>query len=79
MNIEKLNLYFLKNRDRIVKNNIGKYAVIYDEKVEGYFTSDKEAISFCSKKGFKLGEFIIKQCLDQKDEVQRFYSRVCFV
>ena len=78
MNVSELNAYFQRNRKKIIENNIGKYAVIYKNKVKGYFESDQEAISFCSENSYELGKFLIKHCLKKEDEIQRFYSRVSF-
>ena len=76
MSIGNLNSYFQKNRKSIMKDHEKEYAVIYNDVVKGYFSSDDEALGFCAKEGYKLGTFLIKQCVEE--EIQRFHSRASF-
>ena len=78
MSFKELSNYFQKNRNKIIKGHIDEYVVIYQKEVKGYFTDEESALLYCSENKYKLGEFMVKQCLEQDDETQRFYSRVSF-
>lgn len=70
--------YFKSNQNELVKKYEGKFLVIKDEKVQGIYDTEIEAYADAKKK-FKLGTFLIQQCLPgQESYTQTFHSRVTF-
>lgn len=68
--------YFKSNQDELIKKYGGKFLVIRDQEVQGTYNTEIEAYT-AAKKKFKLGTFLIQQCLPgQESYTQTFHSRV---
>lgn len=69
--------YFEDNFSEITKGHIGQYVVIKDCSVIGYYVDEFQAIEEMEKRGVKLGEYIVQQCLNNIDDnMVHYYSRV---
>jgi len=60
--LEKQFDYFKSHQNKLLKKNEGKFLVIKDKKVQGTYDTEIEAYMETKKK-FKLGTFLIQQCL----------------
>lgn len=70
--------YFKLHQDELVKKYRGKFLVIKDQKVQGFYNTETEAYTDAKKK-FGLGNFLIQQSLPgQESYTQTFHSRVEF-
>ncbi|MCK4377684.1 MAG: hypothetical protein KAV97_05685 [Actinomycetia bacterium] len=68
--------YYLDHQDELVREYNGKFIVIKDCKVIGYYDNIEEAIKETSKK-HKLGSFLIQKCEDGSENyTQTYHSRV---
>ena len=78
MKLKKQINYYKKNQDWLAREHHGEYALIYDEKLVGFFDSDIEAYS-AAKKKYAPGTFLIRKCLKPSEEsALTFHSRVAF-
>ena len=76
MKLESQLNYFRKHQKELARKHHGKYALIHGEQVDGVFDSELEAYSTAKKK-YTAGTFLIRKCLEPKDETtQVFHSRV---
>ena len=74
--LEKEYWYYIDHREELVKKYLNKYIVIKDKEILGSFDSAKEALDK-TKTDYKIGTFLIKKVLHEKDEpIANFYSRV---
>ena len=74
-NLKKELDYFKENQAELVKEYNGKFLVIKDQKVQGVYNSEIDAYTDAKKK-FKLGTFLIQQCLPgQESYTQTLHSR----
>ncbi|MBU0478162.1 hypothetical protein KKC91_06310 [bacterium] len=74
--LEREYKYYQNNKDSIIKKYKNQFVVIKDSKIIGAYSSREEALKE-SVKEYKLGEFLIQEVSDKKNEqIQRFYSRV---
>lgn len=68
--------YFKQHQQELVEKYRGKFLVIKDQMVQGFYDSEMEAYSDAKKK-FELGTFLIQQCLPGLESyTQTFHSRV---
>ena len=75
--IEKNYQFFKENFNQIVKNHIGEYVVIKDCSVVAYFKDIKSGIDYMINKGYKLGEFIVQECVKKiTDNMAIYHSNV---
>ena len=55
--------FFTKNRDALVQEHEGKYIVIKDKEVVGYYNSVTDAVNTAIReKDLALGTFIVQEC-----------------
>ena len=74
--LEREYKYYQNNKNNIIKKYKGQFVVIKASQIVGDYSSREEALKE-SVKEYKLGEFLIQEVSDKKDEqIQRFYSRV---
>ena len=76
MSIEKEFQYYQKNKVHFIKKYNGKYIVLMNKEVIGFFDSREKALIETQRK-HKPGTFLI-QLVSKEEEVQRYYSRVVF-
>lgn len=68
--------YFKTNQKELLRQYVGKFLVIKNQKVEGVYDSEIEAYDK-AQKNFKLGSFLIQKCVPGKESyTQTFYSRL---
>lgn len=73
--LEKELNYFKANQGELVKKYNSKFLVIKDQKVQGIYDSEIDAYTDAKKK-FKLGTFLIQQCLPGEESyTQTLHSR----
>ena len=70
---DKNYIFFKDNFDNIVKNHIGKFVLIHDCNVSGYYSSFNEAHNASQKMNFPTGTFIIQECLERIDMLYATY------
>lgn len=76
--LEKQFKYFLDHQSELVQQFNGKVVIIANEKVEGPFDSELEALASAKVK-HKLGEFLVQKIEPGADSyTQTFRSRVAF-
>ena len=76
-NLEKDYEYFVENFKAITKDHIGKFVVIFDCKIIGYYATQEAAIAEMRKLGKELGEYIVQKCtLNIEDNNAVYHSRV---
>lgn len=67
--------YFKANQEELVKKYNGKFLVIKGQKVQGVYNSEIDAYTDAKSK-FKLGTFLIQQCLPGEESyTQTLHSR----
>jgi len=70
--------YFKENQEELVNKYKGKFLVIKEQEVQGVFETEIEAYTEAKSK-FKLGTFLIQQCLPGEESyTQTFHSRAFF-
>lgn len=70
--------FFEENRAKLVTAYPNKFVVIADEEVVGVFDSEEEAYDDSVGK-YKLGTFLIQQCIPAKEEeVAVFHTKAIF-
>jgi len=74
--IDKEYKYFKDNRERLVKEYPSKFVVIVGKSVTASYDTMEEAYAGSIKK-YKLGKFLIQQCV-KKNLDQSFFSRAVF-
>ncbi len=68
--------YFKERQVELAREHHGKFVLIHDASVEGFYESDLEAYS-TAKRDYQAGSFLIRQCLNPSEEtVHVFHSRV---
>jgi hypothetical protein len=76
--LEKEFKYYLAHQKDLVKEFNGRFLVIIGEEVVGNYDSFEEALTNSQKK-YKIGTFLIQQCLPGEDSyTQTFHSRAIF-
>ena len=69
--------YFEEHQKELVKKHHGKFVLIYDGSVHGFYDSALDAHTGAVKRGVEPGTFLIRQCLRPEEEVTPvFHSRV---
>lgn len=67
--------FFLENRSEIIEGHLGKFVVIADQQVVGYFAGQIEAIERVGKER-PIGTFLVQRCEpDEESYSQTFHSR----
>ena len=75
-NLQKEFEYFKANQKELVEKYKGKFLVIKDQVVQGFYNTEIEAYKEAQKR-FELGTFLIQQCLPGEESyTQTFHSRV---
>ena len=76
--LDKEYKYYLKNQVKLLKKYKGRFLVIKDENVVGVYGTNEEAYNEATKQ-YKLGSFLIQECLEKDAGVtQTFNSRAVF-
>jgi len=81
VNLNDLYKWFDENRALIIANHINECVLLKDNSVIGYYPDNEAALADAEKKGFKIGEFLIQDCITNEDEIMLFYNynqAVCF-
>ena len=67
--------YFKDNLPRFIKSNPGKFVIIANCKEQGFF--DTFDLAYCDAiKKYKLGSFVVQECVKQPSSIATFYSRI---
>lgn len=76
--LEKEFKYYIENQNELVKKYLGKFVVIKDNEVIGYYNTQAEAYNE-SIKTHNIGTFLIQHCMPGTENyTQTFHSRVMF-
>ena len=59
--------YFMSHQDEFARAHHGKYVVIYENKVEGFFDSALDAYSE-AKSLHPSGDFLLRACIKSEEE-----------
>ena len=75
--LEKEYKYFEKMSSKFVKEHSSEFVLIKDEKAAGFNKTIDEALKKASEK-FELGTFLVQQCLEKEESIQKYHSMVLF-
>ena len=81
INLDDLYKWFDENRASIISNHINECVLLKNKSVIGYYPDNESALADAEKKGLKMGEFLIQDCISNEDEIMLFYNynqAVCF-
>lgn len=77
--LEKEFKYYLDNQDELVKKYNGKFLVIKNCSIIGFYDTELEAITKTSEKE-EVGTFLVQKCEPGTNSYsQTYHSRVAFV
>ena len=76
--LEKEFKYFQENLSELLKKYEGKFLVIKETSVEGVFDTYEDAITFGVTK-YKLGEFLVQQCVKEEVTTAHFINSFVMV
>lgn len=68
--------YFLTHREELYKTYPDRYLVISKQAIRYDGTTFDEALEY-GNQNFGVGNFLVQKCTE-KEEIQKFYSRVAF-
>lgn len=69
--------FYKENLDKFVKEHNGKYVVIKNQEVLGFYVTEVDALKE-TVKNHELGSFIVQKCVPLEQSTQEFHSRVIF-
>lgn len=79
MSLDKEFEFYKSQQEELVKQYLGKFLIIKDQKVVGSFDTKLEAYND-GVKNYGLGNFLLQECLPGEDNyTQTFHSRVSLV
>ena len=68
--------HFRDHQEEFAKENFGKFVLIYNQTVEGFYEDETEAY-LAGKNKFPDGAFLLRKCIRKKEETAAiFHSRV---
>ena len=68
--------HFRDHQEEFAKENPGKFVLIYNQAVEGFYDDETEAY-LAGKKKFPDGTFLLRKCIKKEEETAAiFHSRV---
>ena len=70
--LKSLYMWFDIKRDEIITGHEKERVLISENKVLGYFPTEKDAVENAKKLGLKLGNFLVQRCITQADEMNMF-------
>jgi hypothetical protein len=76
--LEKEYSFYEANKDELLKQYLGRFLLIHNEKIVGDFSSEKDAYIKAQQNGYALGSFLIQECKPDVDLKETFNSRVIF-
>lgn len=71
--LEKEYKYFQENLDSLLKKHKGKFLIIKDSSVQGVFETYNQALTNALAK-YKLGEFLIQECIKESLSTAHFFN-----
>jgi len=80
-NLDDLYKWFDENRGTIITGHLNEAVLLKDNTVIGYYPNDNAALSAAKENGFKIGEFLIQDCITDEEEIMLYYNHnqaVCF-
>lgn len=70
--------FFLEHQDEFARDHYRKFIVINGAKIVGFYDTEEDAYK-TAVKSYRLGEFLIRQCIAASETVaQAFHSRAVF-
>ena len=75
--LDKEYKYYKDNQKSLLQKYKNKVLVIIGEEVVGIYDDETSAYQDSISK-YKLGTFLIQNCLPEKETIQTFHSRVAF-
>jgi hypothetical protein len=72
--LDDLYKWFDKNRDNINKGHEGDHVLLKNNSVIAYFSEESEALEYARKSGYKMGEFLIQECVSKDEECMYYYN-----
>ena len=68
--------HFRDHQEEFAKENPGKFVLIYNQTVEGFYDDETEAY-LAGKNKFADGTFLLRKCIRKEEEIAAiFHSRV---
>ena len=80
-NLDDLYKWFDEKRETIITDHLNECVLLKDNSVIGYYPNTDAALSAAQKNGFKMGEFLIQDCITDEEEIMLYYNydqAVCF-
>lgn len=65
--------YFKLHQEEFQKTHFGKYVLISENEVQGFFDDFDSAYRYATN-NFELGSFVIQHCVADGDDTVTFYS-----
>ena len=72
--LNDLYIWFDENRDTIINGHEGCHVLLKDNTVICYSNNETEALDYARKMGFKMGDFLIQECVSKEDECMYYYN-----
>ena len=66
-------VYFTQHLSEYIKDHLGKFVVIAECREQGFFDTFDESYRYAVD-NFKLGNFVVQQCISEKENTSTFYS-----
>ena len=80
-NLDDLYKWFDEKRETIIVDHLNECVLLKDNSVIGYYPDADTALSAAQQNGFKMGEFLIQDCITDEEEIMLYYNYnqvVCF-
>ena len=72
--LDDLYKWFDKNRNIIINGHEGALVLLKNNSVIAYFNEEGEALEYARKSGYKMGEFLIQECVSKDEECMYYYN-----
>ena len=80
-NLDDLYKWFDEKRETIIADHLNECVLLKDNSVIGYYPNTDAALSAALRNSFKMGEFLIQDCITDEEEIMLYYNynqAVCF-
>ena len=73
-NLDDLYKWFDQKREEIIACHLNECVLLKDNAVIGYYPNTNAALLSAEKKGFRMGDFLIQDCITDEDEIMLYYN-----
>ena len=71
--LDDLYKWFDEKRETIIANHLNECVLLKDNSVISYYPNTGTALAAAQKKGFKMGEFLIQDCITDEEEIMLYF------